>query len=56
MGKENVRKFIESDKELMAKLEAQIREKVQNMGYDEEAVDSDEFEIKDFDEEEDGEV
>ena len=47
-GKENVRKFIESDKELMAKLEAQIREKVQSAGFDEEAED-DEFDLKDID-------
>jgi recombination protein RecA len=51
-GKDNVRKFIESDKEFMAKLEAQVREKVQNMGDSEEALGTDEdFEINDFDEE-----
>ena len=51
-GKENVRKFIESDKEFMAKLEEQVREKVQNRGDDEEALGTDEdFEINDFDEE-----
>jgi recombination protein RecA len=51
-GKDNVRKFIESDKEFMAKLEAQVREKVQNMGDSEEALGTDEdFEINDSDEE-----
>ena len=50
-GKDNVRKNIESDKEFMAKLEAQIREKVANSDPDEEsAIDSDEFELNDFDE------
>ena len=49
-GKDNVRKYIESDKEFMAKLEAQIREKVQNGALGEEVdTDGDEFEIKDFD-------
>ena len=51
-GKDNVRKFLETDKELMDKIEAQVREKVQNMGADDElalATDED-FEIKDFDE------
>ena len=52
-GKDNVRKLIESDKELMDKLEGLVREKVQNMGTDADAalVDEDDFEIKDFDEE-----
>ncbi len=51
-GKENVRKFLESDKEFMAKIEAQVREKVANMGADDEivAAGDDDFEIKDFDE------
>ena len=50
-GKDNVRKLIESDKELMDKLEALVREKVQNMGDDEQsALSDDDFEIKDFDE------
>lgn len=50
-GKDNVRKFIESDKEFMDKLEAQVREKVQNHAG-EETVESDEdFDINDFDEE-----
>ena len=49
-GKENVRKFIESDKEFMDKLEALIREKVKTQPLDEDALGSDEdFEIKDFD-------
>ncbi len=53
-GKDNVRKFIESDKELMAKLEEQIREKVKNTGFEEDLDDvSDEFELNDFD---DGEL
>ncbi len=52
-GKDNVRKLIESDKELMDKLEGLVREKVKNMGTDADAalVDEDDFEIKDFDEE-----
>ena len=51
-GKDNVRKFIESDKEFMAKLENLVREKVKSLGS-EEAVEmtDDDFEIKDFDEE-----
>ncbi len=53
-GKDNVRKNIEADKEFMAKLEAQIREKVANSDVDEEsAIDADEFELNDFD---DGEI
>ena len=52
-GKDNVRKFIESDKEFMDKLEGLVREKVESIGFDEDAAASDEdFEIKDFDEEE----
>ena len=44
---------IESDKEFMDKLETLVREKVQSVGFDEDATASDEdFEIKDFDEEE----
>ena len=50
-GKDNVRKFIESDKEFMDKLEAQIREKVKNRGVDVDVSDPDDFEISDFDEE-----
>ena len=48
-GKENVRKLIESDSELMAKLEAIVREKVANMGAGEELASDDDFEIDDFD-------
>jgi len=48
-GKENVRKLIESDKELMAKLEGIVREKVANMGSDAELANEDDFEIDDFD-------
>ena len=52
-GKDNVRKLIESDRELMDKLEALVRAKVAEVGTDEDAsVETDEdFEIKDFDEE-----
>ena len=51
-GKDNVRKLIESDKELMDKLEGLVRDKVQNMSADDEAVLSDDdFELKDFDDE-----
>ena len=50
-GKDNVRKFIESDKEFMDKLEAQIREKVAGMAsFGEEVLSDDDFEIADFDE------
>ena len=51
-GKDNVRKFIESDKEFMDKLEALVREKVQSGEADEDAaLSGDDFEISDFDEE-----
>lgn len=50
-GKENVRKFIESDKEFMDKLEAQVREKVQNRTDDDTVETDEDFEITDFDEE-----
>ncbi len=52
-GKENVRKFIESDKEFMDKLEGLVREKVSAGAKLEDAAagDDDEFEIKDFEEE-----
>ena len=51
-GKDNVRKLIESDKELMDKLEGIVKEKVQNSDFDADAQLSDEdFEIADFDEE-----
>ena len=51
-GKDNVRKLIESDKELMDKLETLVREKVQSGAMDEDAAlsEEDDFEIKDFDE------
>ncbi|MBO5945566.1 MAG: recombinase RecA [Clostridia bacterium] len=47
-GKDNVRKLIESDSELMAKLEALVREKVANGDVSDEVTDAD-FEIEDFD-------
>ena len=62
-GKDNVRKFIESDKELMAKLETLVREKMAKLetlvrekmargeSSDEAVLDDDDFEIKDFEEE-----
>ena len=52
-GKENVRKLIESDKELMDKLEALVRAKVAEKDNAEEVSDTadDDFEINDFDEE-----
>ena len=52
-GKENVRKLIESDKELSTKLEALVREKVMSLGTDDgtDSMSDDDFEIKDFDDE-----
>ena len=52
-GKDNVRKLIESDKELMAKLEGLVRDKVMSLGSDDEmnTMTDDDFEIKDFDDE-----
>ena len=52
-GKENVRKLIESDKELMDKLETLVREKVMALGTDDDtdSMSDDDFEIKDFDDE-----
>jgi recombination protein RecA len=52
-GKDNVRKLIESDKELAQKLETLVREKVAAMGSDDETnqMTDDDFEIKDFDDE-----
>ena len=51
-GKENVRKLIESDKELMDKLETLVREKVKNGEVNEDAaLSDDDFEINDFDDE-----
>ena len=50
-GKENVRKYIESDKDFMDKLELQIRDKVKAMNEaGEEATSEDEFELNDLDE------
>ena len=49
-GKDNVRKLIESDRELMDKLETLVREKVANSNFGEELMDDDDFEIEDFDE------
>lgn len=49
-GKENVRKLIESDKELLDKLESLVREKMKGKDPEEAlAEDEDDFEIKDFD-------
>ena len=52
-GKDNVRKLIESDKELSAKLEELVRNKVASLGSDEDvnSMTDDDFEIKDFDDE-----
>ena len=52
-GKDNVRKNIEADAAFMAKLEEQIREKVNSSDYEENADLDDEFELKDFDEDTD---
>ncbi len=53
-GKENVRKLIETDKELLEKLETLVREKAQNAEMDPDAEsEANEFEIQDFDEGED---
>ena len=51
-GKDNVRKLIESDKELSTKLETLVREKALAMGNEDESNQmlDDDFEIKDFDE------
>ena len=48
-GKDNVRKLIESDKEFMDKLEAIVREKVQNRDTDEGTESDDDFDISDLD-------
>ncbi len=51
-GKENVRKIIEGDSELMDKLEVLVRERAQSTEFADEApADDDDFDIKDFDEE-----
>ncbi|MBP3308130.1 MAG: recombinase RecA [Clostridia bacterium] len=53
-GKDNVRRLIESDRELMDKLEALVRERAMKDGFDDETIgDEDDFEIKDFDDDED---
>ncbi len=46
-GKDNVRKYIESDREFMDKLEAQIREKVAALGSDE--MTDEDFDLDDID-------
>ena len=46
-GKDNVRKFIESDKAFMSELEGQIREKVAAMGTEE--LNEEEFDLDDLD-------
>lgn len=48
-GKDNVRKYIESDKEFMAKLEGQIREKVAGLAEGEAVMSDEEFDIGEFD-------
>jgi len=48
-GKDNVRKFIESDKEFMNTLEGLIRDKVKNGELGDDAVSDDDFDIDDFD-------
>ncbi len=48
-GKENVRRLIESDRELMEKLEALVRDKVANMDGEGESLAEEDFEIADFD-------
>ncbi len=52
-GKDNVRRLIESDKELMDTLEALVREKVMSLGNEDDAdsMSDEDFEIKDFDDE-----
>ena len=49
-GKDNARKYIESEPELFAKLDAAIREKMKNMdaGDDFSAEDEDAFDLRDF--------
>lgn len=49
-GKDNTRKYIESDPELFAKLDAAIREKMKNMDEGEEFAQEDEgeFDLRDF--------
>ena len=52
-GKDNVRKYIESEPEFMNKLEMLVREKVQSAGFGDEVIEEEDedFEIKDFDDE-----
>ncbi len=50
-GKENVRRLIESDRELMDKLETIVRERMNSDDFEGDALDDDDFEIKDFDDE-----
>ncbi len=47
-GKDNVRKLIESDKELMDKIEGLVREKVASSGLGDDTVTDEDFEIEDF--------
>ncbi len=52
-GKDNVRRLIESDRELMDKLESLVRERAMNDSFQDELLDGDDdFEITDFDDEE----
>ena len=51
-GKDNVRKFIESDKPFMDMIEEKVREKMKSADVAEEALDDEDFEIADFDENE----
>ena len=50
-GKDNARKYIESDAEVFERMLAQVREKMQNAGADEEIAlaDEDDFDLRDFD-------
>ena len=48
-GKDNVRKLIESDLELMSTLENLVKEKVKNSEGDENMLSDEDFEINDFD-------
>lgn len=47
-GKDNVRKLIESDKELMDKIEGLVREKVASSETGDDTVSDEDFEIEDF--------
>ena len=50
-GKDNARKYIESDAEVFERMLALVREKMQNAGTDEEIAlaDEDDFDLRDFD-------